>query len=190
MQLSVFSKIVLKKISIFPLFLLFLIPPCLSGQTVQAEIRDNEIILKVTGYPSNDLLSSLKEGFRASAKYTIRIYRYRTGLFRIIGDILISEEQIFYEGMWDDFTHTYLLLQGEDRQFYQDPWEFLSEFLTLEGHPLPLLPEKEGEYYLLCRVEVENLLLRPPLTLLQGIMSNYVSQWAKLPVTKNGRNSQ
>ena len=124
--------------------------------------------------PKEAIIESLDDGHRAEIRYEARIYRRTTGVNRLFGDRLIAEEMVTYEARWDELNSRYIVVVDEEfeRSFF-DADDLLAFLLILDNHIIRLPNDSSDAIYLMCRAQVEPILLVPPLTLLAVVIPKF-----------------
>ena len=134
--------------------------------------------LKFTFAPQMDpreaILDSLDAGHRAEIHYEARIYRRTSGINRLFGDRLVAEEKVTYEARWDELNSRYIVVVDEEfeRSFFLAD-DLIAFLLILDNHMIPLPRDLDDAIYLMCRAQVEPILLVPPLTLLAVVIPKF-----------------
>ena len=133
------------------------------------EIGVSRVIVRISGVEEARLWSQILQGFRARIQYTLRLYQ-DAGRPPLLGDRMLLEMDLIQEGRWDVFSSSWEIRRADgQRVFYADLDSFYSSFLELD-FPLFMF-SGEGKLYILARVRFQEMVFRPPLSILQGIFA-------------------
>ncbi len=94
--------------------------------------------IELTGYDPLPVLEALHDGLRSEIHFVARVYRPRRGIFRILGERLLSEHGYRYEAYWDIFERRYVLMSEGATQRFADREDFLRAFFAVSRLRVPL----------------------------------------------------
>lgn len=158
--------------------------------SVHAEIGLIDFVFTVEDYPADRIVESLVAGHRSEVRYEIRVLRRVTGLRRILGDVLVHQEEISYVARWDALDELFVVqIDGAEERTFTEKEPFFAFFLSLMNHRINIGEEITPESYLLCRSRIQPIKLVPPLTLMTLIRSDLqtISDWKEIPIGLDNR---
>ena len=177
--------------SLMGFLFLFLIISCSDTQRDQAtialkrEVRGSSLDLEITGFPQEEFLEALREGFRNQVTFEIKVYRTNSWFPGIFPDILLEEHVIIQEASWDPFQGVYTL----DSDFggkisFSHPGLMVPSLTRIRGFELATLKDGnvEEDRHLLVRARLMPVKLRAPLNILTlfNFAPHYQSPWERL----------
>ncbi len=180
------SKTKKRVVFLFLIFSAFFLYP--QSAELNFSIRDNNlfVFLDLVEYDSEDMLLSLKEGFRSEIVFHIRLYEENTGVFEFIGDKLIYEVNPVYEARWDLVNNGYTITtekNGEKNIIrFIDRKDFLGFFLKLSDCRIDKVINVAKKCYLTGRVSICSIKLPAPFTVPYLLMggSKVTTPWKRL----------
>jgi len=102
-------------------------------------LQDHLLVdIELTGYDPLAVLKALHDGLRSEIQFMARVYRPRRGIFRILGDRLLSEHGYRYEAYWDIFERRYVLISEGATERFADREDFLRAFFAVSRLRVPL----------------------------------------------------
>ncbi|MEW5815154.1 MAG: hypothetical protein AB1798_07120 [Spirochaetota bacterium] len=141
---------------------------------IKLEMVDNLLhaSLYLRDFPSEKIITALKDGFRSEISFHIKVYRKVRGMLSLFGDRLVLEEHPAHEARLDIVNGQFVIDSSfGDTMSFNNENSFLNAFFSLENYRLKGEPLKEclKDYkncYVLGNIRVQTVKLIPPLTIL------------------------
>lgn len=171
------------------ILILFLQPALLSGISIDHThyLHKNTIslLLSLRDFPVDEVKQIFKKGQTSEIQYEIRLYRETKGILSFLGDELIEEHSITYNGRFDPFYNAYQIETEEDTTHYIEEESFFNAFqsnLTTLRNP----PENDRPLYIRARITFNPRKLMPPLNVLEPfLIDNQESTgWVRIPLAR------
>lgn len=140
-------------------------------------------------YDPFPVLNALHDGLRSEINFVARVYGSRRGIFRILGDRLLSEHGFRYEAYWDIFERRYVLMSEGAVERYADRNDFLDAFFSVSRLRVPLdeigydsLPEER--ITVAAQVRLTPMKLVPALGILSFVLRDEVlaTDWVRCEI--------
>lgn len=172
---------------IFLIYFFFFINLAAFAQDISltAQYENNNIIvsLELESYNINEVIDSLEKGFEAEIFFEIRLYERVTGFLSLFGDKLIIEEKPYYIAGIDLFEKNFYITADTNEVFvFKTEAEFIQSFFKMSSYILhESVLEKDKEYYVLGRIQLNHVKLVPPLDLISLFYSTgFITDWVEI----------
>lgn len=174
-RLSASLRTVSRKIKALHAIMLFSalpLPLFPQGALLSAEIDQDRalVTLRLVDAREKQLVSNAYQGRSSSVRFDFRIYRKSRGMAAILGDRIEKEQSITKQGYWDPFTKSFVVTGSDGSSLTTPrPEDYLDKLLGLESYFVNL-PGNRGDYYLLARVQLKEINLQVPFSLLDPVL--------------------
>ncbi len=189
----------LKKSKVFKTVIVILIfslqPPLLSGLLIEHSLYSNNntisLVLTLEDFPINEVQQVFRTGQTSQIHYEVRLYREMKGFWSFLGDELIEEQSIVYNGRYDPFYDAYQIETPHSTEHYLQEETFFQAFrsnLVIFENNF----ENGRRFYIRARITFNPRKLMPPLNVLEPfLIDNQIStDWVQIPVTTNSRENK
>ena len=193
-----YLKTGLKKSSVFKAYILVLIfslhPVLLFSLEIDHSIYQQDdrivLILQLTDFPVDDVQQVFRTGQTSQVQFEVRLFNESKGVWSFLGDQLLEEQNIIYNGSYDPFSNMYRLETTTENKLaetreYLEAASFFSAFRSVRisfQHPSP----HRSMAYFRLRVKFTPRLLMPPLNVLEPFLIDHqlTSGWTQIPIPK------
>ncbi len=196
-QLQNCLKTGLKKSNVYKatiaILIFFLQPALLSGISIDHRYYSHEntlsLLLSLRDFPVDEVKQVFQKGQTSEIQYEIRLYRETKGILSFLGDELIEEQSITYNGRFNPFYNAYQIETKEETTHYIEEESFFRAFqsnLTVVNNPAKKEPSLDHPLYFRVRITFNPRKLMPPLNVLEPfLIDNQESTgWVRIPLTR------
>lgn len=193
-----YLKTGLKKSSVFKAALLVLIfslhPVLLFSFEIDPSIHQQDdriiLILHLTDFPVGEVQQVFRSGQTSQVQFEVRLFNESEGVWSFLGDQLVEEQNIIYNGSYDPFSNMYRLETTAENNLpetreYVEAEVFFNAFRSARiSFQQPSSPR--SRVYLRFRVKFTPRLLMPPLNVLEPFLIDHqvTNGWTQIPIPK------
>ena len=152
--------------------------------------QDDQItlILQLNDFPLDKVQQVFQTGQNSQVQFEVRLFNKSEGVWGFLGDQLLEEQNIIYNGSFDPFSNMYRLetTTENSRTKIRDYLEVASFFSALRSVRIsfPSPPPLSSTTYLRLRVKFTPRLLMPPLNVLEPFLLDHqiTTGWTQVPI--------
>ena len=154
--------------------------------------QDDQItlILQLNDFPLDKVQQVFQTGQTSQVQFEVRLFNKSEGVWGFLGDQLLEEQNIIYNGSFDPFSNMYILETTTENnrtksREYLEGMSFFSAFRSVRIS-FPALPPRSSMAYLRLRVKFTPRLLMPPLNVLEPFLLDHqiTTEWTQVPIPK------
>ncbi|MCF7915993.1 MAG: DUF4390 domain-containing protein [Spirochaetaceae bacterium] len=157
--------------------------------------QDNQItlVLQLNDFPVDKVQKVFRTGQTSQIQFEVRLFNKSEGVWGFLGDQLLEEQNIIYNGRFDPFSNMYRLETTTENNItktreYLEVTRFFNAFRSVRiSFPSP--SPRSSTAYLRLRVKFAPRLLMPPLNVLEPFLLDHqiTTGWTQVPIPKAGK---
>ncbi|MCF7949661.1 MAG: DUF4390 domain-containing protein [Spirochaetia bacterium] len=157
--------------------------------------QDNQItlVLQLNDFPVDKVQKVFRTGQTSQIQFEVRLFNKSEGVWGFLGDQLLEEHNIIYNGRFDPFSNMYRLETTTENNItktreYLEVTRFFNAFRSVRiSFPSP--SPRSSTAYLRLRVKFAPRLLMPPLNVLEPFLLDHqiTTGWTQVPIPKAGK---
>lgn len=194
-----YLKTGLKKSSAFKAAILVLIfslhPALLFSLEIDHSIYQQDdriiLILQITDFPVDEVRQVFRTGQTSQVQFEVRLFNKSEGVWSFLGDQLLEEQRIIYNGRYDPFSKMYRLETSTQNKLTEtrEYLETANFFSALRSVRISFQEPAahHSMIYLRFRVKFTPRLLIPPLNVLEPFLINHqvTTGWTQVPIPES-----
>jgi len=159
--------------------------------------QDDQItlILQLNDFPLDKVQQVFQTGQTSQVQFEVRLFKKSKGVWGFLGDQLLEEQNIIYNGSFDPFSNMYRLETSShnsstETRKYLEAASFFSALRSVRTS-FQYSPTRDSMIYFRLRVKFTPRLLMPPLNVLEPFLINhqFTNGWTQVPIP-NPQNDQ
>jgi hypothetical protein len=146
------------------------------------------LILQLNDFPVDKVQQVFRTGQTSQVQFEVRLFNESEGVWGFLGDQLLEEQSIIYNGSFDPFSNMYRLETTTQNKLtktreYLEAASFFSAFRSVRTS-FKYPSTRSSMVYIRLRVKFTPRLLMPPLNVLEPFLIDHqvTTGWTQVPI--------